>query len=568
MAMRIRVEPLPQVAAIYTRVSTLAQDEDDKTSSKTQQDGCRAWALSHGFAVAEGFIYHDAHTGEELWQRPQLTWLREAARARQFAVVVCHSVDRLSRDETHLLILLDEMERLGVKVEFVVEPIDDSDEGRAIRFMKGWAGKIESERRKERTMRTVRERATSGKYVPSNRPAFGYAWGPEVDHKGRLTKVRLVVDPLTAPIVVRIYEDVASGKSLRAVALALTQEGIPTPTGRAHGRWTPTTIRTIITLSHYWGAAEALTLAQVPRSAEMRKYYRTRTARVARPAAERVPLPPDVVPAIVSVELALEAQARLARNRHLNAINRSKNPHPALMRGGLVRCATCGNVLAVKHTPARPGGRKERWRYVCCANGIGGRCREFAIETHRLDTAVWAKVCQVLRDPDFIQREVDAMQATDAPGTDMLAVIDARLAAVSKRIANKHKYAEGVEDDEERAALTAEVNLLVAEKRGIEQERAKALAHYSRWHEKQQGLERAVDWCRRWGRNLDRMDYEARRGLLVTIEACVTLYDRHHTPRATLSIVLPVSGESEPLPLFAGDDSVQSRTANFIGAPR
>jgi site-specific DNA recombinase len=252
----VRVPPLPKAAAIYTRVSTKEQAENGKTSPQTQQDGCRAWASANGFAVADSLLFHDSHTGEELWERPHLTRLCAAAKARQFAVVVCHSVDRLSRDPLHLGILLDEMALLDVEVQFVTEEVDDTPDGALVRFVKGYAAKIESERRKERTMRAVRARAQAGKLIPSSRPPYGYQFGPEVDGSGRLTKVRLVIDPATAPIVVRIFHDVVHGQSLRSVASALTQEGIPTPTGLV--RWNPVTIRKIIALSTYWGQPVAL----------------------------------------------------------------------------------------------------------------------------------------------------------------------------------------------------------------------------------------------------------------------------------------------------------------------
>jgi len=104
-----------------------------------------------------------------LWERPELTRLREAARARQFGVLVCHSIDRLSRDPIHLGILLDELARIGIPAEFVTEALDDTPEAALIRFIKGYAGKVENERRRERQIRATHARAERGFPIATGR---------------------------------------------------------------------------------------------------------------------------------------------------------------------------------------------------------------------------------------------------------------------------------------------------------------------------------------------------------------------------------------------------------------
>lgn len=150
MGRRIEATPLPRIAATYARVSTVLQDSGDKSSLDTQEAGAQRWATAHDWLLDDRFAYRDRHTGEELWEQPALTQLREVARARSFGVLVCHSIDRLSRNPIHLGILIDELTRLGIAVEFVTEELDDTPEAALIRFIKGYAGQIENERRRER----------------------------------------------------------------------------------------------------------------------------------------------------------------------------------------------------------------------------------------------------------------------------------------------------------------------------------------------------------------------------------------------------------------------------------
>ena len=62
-------------AAIYIRVSTISQEEDG-TSLGTQEERWRRTVASRGYDVV--LFFKETHTGVELWERPQLTALRDA----------------------------------------------------------------------------------------------------------------------------------------------------------------------------------------------------------------------------------------------------------------------------------------------------------------------------------------------------------------------------------------------------------------------------------------------------------------------------------------------------------
>src|SRR5689334_21018302 len=83
--------------AVYCRVSSAAQE--DNHSLATQEATCREYAARQGWAVVS--VYREVHTGAELFERPQLTLLREAMRRGEFDVLLVHALDRLSRKQTH-----------------------------------------------------------------------------------------------------------------------------------------------------------------------------------------------------------------------------------------------------------------------------------------------------------------------------------------------------------------------------------------------------------------------------------------------------------------------------------
>ena len=85
-------------AAIYCRVST-GQQETEGTSLETQEASCRAHCAEQGYEVQA--VYREVHSRMELWERKELTRLREAARRRDIDVIVVHAIDRLSGEPIH-----------------------------------------------------------------------------------------------------------------------------------------------------------------------------------------------------------------------------------------------------------------------------------------------------------------------------------------------------------------------------------------------------------------------------------------------------------------------------------
>src|SRR5688500_5260423 len=165
-------------AALYVRVSTGTQGEDG-TSLETQEQRCRAYAAQRGYVVADVHFYREIHTGTELWQRPQLTTLREAIRRREVDVLIVYAIDRLARDPIHLGMIVSEAEHANVAVEFVSEPLDNSPEGQLIQIVKGYAAKLEHAKIIARSHRGRLARAQSGKLLPGWKALYGYRFNAE-----------------------------------------------------------------------------------------------------------------------------------------------------------------------------------------------------------------------------------------------------------------------------------------------------------------------------------------------------------------------------------------------------
>ncbi len=144
---------------IYSRVSTDAQEREG-TSLDTQERACLALAEKNGWTV-EGTV-RDSASGFSL-ERSGLTEVRALAAKAMVDVVLSYALDRLSRKQTHVAILVEEMEQRGVALAFVTEKFEDTATGQLLRSVKAFAAEFEREKIAERTMRGKAERARSGR---------------------------------------------------------------------------------------------------------------------------------------------------------------------------------------------------------------------------------------------------------------------------------------------------------------------------------------------------------------------------------------------------------------------
>ena len=91
--------------AIYARVSTLDQHVENQLTE------LRSYVERRGWTAVE---YVDQGVSGAKDRRPALDELLKAARRRRFDVLVCWRLDRLGRNLRHLILLLDELQALGI----------------------------------------------------------------------------------------------------------------------------------------------------------------------------------------------------------------------------------------------------------------------------------------------------------------------------------------------------------------------------------------------------------------------------------------------------------------------
>lgn len=364
-------------AAIYVRVSS----EDQAHSGygiASQIELCRKKAIQLGANTIAEFA--DEGVSGSVLARPGLSALRESVKAGLVDVVIALDPDRLSRSLSHQLLLAEEIEKRGVRMEFVDFEWKSTPEGQLFYALKGAIAQYEREKIRERTTRGRLQKAKSGR-LPSGFEPYGYTYDPAT---GCMT-----IHPFESEVVRWIFSwFIEDGMSPGEIAKRLTHMGVPTKRGAAG--WHRGVVNQIIRNPVYTGVFYANRYSCTDIGLNRYRPPEERVRVRLRPREEWIPV---AVPVIVERRLWEEAQERIRNARRLWA---GSSGRPYLL-SGLVLCGDCaakmsGSVLV-------RWGRRNRY-YVCAGRKRPGKekCPR-TVEADLAEGEVWGQIRELLGDP-------------------------------------------------------------------------------------------------------------------------------------------------------------------------
>jgi site-specific DNA recombinase len=241
--------------AIYLRVSTDEQAKEGHYGLKVQEDRLRQFCASQGFELDEENVYRDeGYSGTlKVEMRPGLSALYEAAKEKQFDTLIVYKLDRLFRNQTKLLVALEQLLGYGVGFQSATQSFDtDTSSGRLMMQILGSFAEHERELIRERMTAGKLRAAKEGKWV-TGVPPYGY----RVDEKTQ----ELVIQKEEAEVVKQFYEWLVYEKcSLREITRRAIKQNLPTPQHkpkrdgkRIGGTWYKRTINRILVNEVYTG---------------------------------------------------------------------------------------------------------------------------------------------------------------------------------------------------------------------------------------------------------------------------------------------------------------------------
>src|SRR5215211_3922328 len=205
--------------AIYARVSTPRQARTQRVDEQVHR--LKAYVEREGLEIEEGHIYLDeGYSGANL-NRPGLDALRDAAAMAEFEVLLVAAPDRLARNYVHQVLLLEELQGRGCRVEFLERPMSQDPNDQLLLQIRGAVAEY------ERTL--IAERMRWGQLLPWLRVPYGYRTDPERPRD----PAGLRVEEYEATIVRQMFAFyLEQGATLGGVARRLVAAGVLTPTGK------------------------------------------------------------------------------------------------------------------------------------------------------------------------------------------------------------------------------------------------------------------------------------------------------------------------------------------------
>ena len=394
-------------AAIYCRVSTDNQ-ESEGTSLQTQLEACLKYCQDKDYDVA--YRFSEAYSGLTL-DRPKLNELRELARNEQIDVLVVYCLDRLSRDPTHGVILTQELEKHNVTLEAVTEDVDNSELGKLISYIRGFASKLEAEKIRERTIRGKKAKAKLGKMAGGGfHRLYGYDYiKVSVNNGGRR-----IINKKETKWVRQIYQWlVRDGLSTTAITYRLRGLNAPTKEG---GLWCRAAVLNILKNPAYTGKTYAFT------TLNHKQYSKSRDEWIEIPGA---------TPAVIPQELFKEAQKQLQTNRAKSKRNMKRE----YLLHGHIRCRRCGRAYYAGVTNDRIGSQHKLVRRYRCSGKLKmvvpiNQCANKSWQADKLEALVWQQIERVLNNPTLIITEIEKQHQD----TNQLSVLENELRQVDRQL--------------------------------------------------------------------------------------------------------------------------------------
>jgi site-specific DNA recombinase len=438
-------------AVIYARFSSDLQKD---TSIDDQVALCETIAKRHGFKVVK--VYSDrAKSGASMFERDGLLSLMSDAKNRNFDAVITESLSRLSRDA-------EDMPAIYKRLRFNnIQIFDQNGEVTDIHIgIGGIVNPMFLKNLGDSVRRGMNGRVRAGK-IPG-KLAYGYRiveGGEPGDRE---------IDEDKAKIVRRIFTEYANNVPVREIAMGLSRDGIPTPTGGKH--WSHTV------LTGGAGATQGIIGNRIYIGELVWNAYHAIRNPDTGKRTRRKNNPDDVITRemahlrIIDQSLWERAQSlRDARGKTRGKGRAYSKTSASYLLAGLLSCAQCGGHMRITRSVAKNTGAGAR--FGCVNANFKGACdhkRTYdagGLEAtvlhglkHNIDVDAMSEfTVGACAEWEKRQKAADGERAKVQAAVNRLTVqIDRIVSAIA-------------DTDEPVKALTGKLNKLEAEKVGLEE---------------------------------------------------------------------------------------------------
>lgn len=387
-------------AVIYARFSSDRQREE---SIEGQIRECKSYAERKGISVVGEYIDRAKSASKDTEKRENFLRMIKDSAKHQFDTVLVWKLDRFARSRYDSAHYKNALRKNGVKVVSATEAISEGREGIILESMLEGMAEYYSAELSEKVMRGHTENAlkcrTNGGICP-----LGYK---VVDRK-------LEVDPVTAPIVLEVYQRYADGETIREILEDLNRKGIRTRKGQ---EFTYPSFTTMLQNRTYIG-----------------EYSYGKRPRKDRPAEQNMQVItiPDGVPAIVPKELFDRVQARKAKNKHAPGMANAKKERYLLTTK--LFCGKCGALMVGESGRSRTGAVHHY--YKCGMAKREKTCDKKAVRKDWIENIVVKYTMLMLMNDTLMERLTDRLVEIQGEESREMKLLRQQLSEVTGGINN------------------------------------------------------------------------------------------------------------------------------------
>lgn len=398
-------------AVIYARYSSSGQREE---SIEGQLRECHDFARRNGLTVVGEYV-DKALTGRSD-KRPDFQRMLRDCERGVFQAVICWKMDRFARNRYDSAMYKYKLKKHGVRIFYAKESIPEGPEGIILEsVMEGYA-EYYSENLSQNVKRGYYDSALELKTL--GQTVLGLRKGADG---------RFELDPATAPIVRRIFEEYAAGDSAKEIYHRLNDEGYRTSRG---GLFNKNSLRRILQNEKYVGV------------------YEFKDIRVE-----------NAIPAIVNRELFDKVQAMVEKHHRAPAAQRETS----FLLTAKLFCGHCGEPMTGDGGTSRTG---RVYYYYTCNGRRAHKCKKERAPKAWIEQLVVDELVALIHSDEFVnevadkcmeyqQREKDdsALRALEARQKENEKAIQNMLAAIEAGIITPSTKSRLMELEAERGQI-------------------------------------------------------------------------------------------------------------------
>ena len=384
-------------AVIYARYSSSSQREE---SIEGQIRDCRKYAERFGFRILRE--YTDSAMSGTSDNRPAFQKMIRDSASHTFKAVIVWKMDRFARNRKVASDYKAELRKNGVNLYYAMETVPEGSSG--IIF----DGLLES--MAEYYSANLSENIQRGQYDSAlEHKTLGIrVLGLRTSSTGTYE-----IDPETAPIVVRIFQEYAAGRPYADIVRDLNRDGLKTAKGKA---FSMNSLRKILRNEKYIGTYRFKDLVDDK----------------------------NVIPPIIDPELFATVQGMLQKTVSRRSRSEKKEDDDFYLLSTKLFCGHCGEPMTGESGRSKSGAV---YRYYSC-NGTKTRyrngCKKKRVPKDLIEREVLRILNDEILDDEFIESVIDAFMADQEKekAADVLNMYRAQLREVDRKIENIMKAIE------------------------------------------------------------------------------------------------------------------------------